>query len=133
LCPVNLTSVSHDALLEAAQVALAFRAELVVMHVVEENPPVYSEIEIGKWVPPSIREHTHYRELYVRGNAAERILETANQTDIDLIVLGAQHKRFSDSTVVGETTERITRFARQPVLTVVRQEESVKTQKRTAA
>ena len=37
-----------------------------------------------------------------------------------LMVIGAQHKWFSDATVIGTTTERITRFAKCPVLTVVR-------------
>jgi len=53
-------------------------------------------------------------------DAASRVLEIADRTDVDLIVIGAQHTRFSDATVIGTTTERITRFAKQPVLTVMR-------------
>ena len=54
------------------------------------------------------------------GDAAQQILQSANDEGFDLIVVGAQHKFFSDATVIGTTTERITRFARQPVLTIVR-------------
>ena len=39
---------------------------------------------------------------------------------VDLIVLGFQHKRFSDTTVIGTTTVRVTRHAPCPVLTVIR-------------
>jgi nucleotide-binding universal stress UspA family protein len=37
-----------------------------------------------------------------------------------MIVLGAQHRRFFDSTVIGTTTVRVTRHAPCPVLTVIR-------------
>jgi hypothetical protein len=40
--------------------------------------------------------------------------------DARLIVLGAQHKRFYDTTVIGTTTVRVTRHAPCPVLTVIR-------------
>jgi hypothetical protein len=44
-----------------------------------------------------------------------------------MIVLGAQHRRFIDTTVIGTTTERILRHARCPVMTVVRKVEAPKT------
>ena len=52
------------------------------------------------------------------GDPAQRTLEAATEWNADLIVVGAQHRFFSDATVIGTTTQRITRFARIPVLTV---------------
>ncbi|MBI3949989.1 MAG: universal stress protein [Acidobacteria bacterium] len=36
-----------------------------------------------------------------------------------MIVLGAQHKRFFDSTIIGTTTVRVTRHAPCPVMTII--------------
>jgi len=60
------------------------------------------------------------------GDAAEGVLKAAEAAQVDLIVLGAQHTRFSDATVIGTTTERITRFAKQPVLTVMRRADALR-------
>jgi hypothetical protein len=48
------------------------------------------------------------------------VLDCAEDLGADLIVIGAQHKRFRDETIIGTTTERLVRFARVPVLTVPR-------------
>jgi len=96
LCPVNYTSIAQHALDYATSLAAAFSAELRTISVPDDSDP------------------------------AERILKIADDYDADLIVIGAQHTRFSDATVIGTTTERITRFARQPVLTVMRRAEAVK-------
>src|SRR5581483_7208421 len=40
------------------------------------------------------------------GDAAEGVLKAADAKEIDLIIIGAQHTRFSDATVIGTTTER---------------------------
>jgi len=124
LCPVNFTAIARMALERACAMAEAFDAELVVMHVAEgSEPQLFSgvESEFRNWVDPLIRANTRYREVVVHGNdAAERVLAIAGQIDADLLVVGAQHRFFSDTTVVGTTTERITRFARHAVMTVMR-------------
>lgn len=124
LCPVNFTYIARESLLHASRMAEAFGAELVVVYVAEGvQPPQLPEVEaaFNLWVAPAMRERAHYRLSVVDdGNPAERVLDTAHEVDADLIVLGAQHKFFSDATVIGTTTQRITRFARCPVMTVVR-------------
>lgn len=90
LCPVRSSDVSQVALEQASTMADAFDARLVVMPVPEN------------------------------GDAAARVLAAADQMKADLLVVGAQHRFFSDATIIGTTTERITRFARRPVLTVIR-------------
>ena len=125
LCPVNFTEVAHDALGHAASFARAFGCELIVLHVVESLDQVVQHDQLleklREWIPDEIRGKCDYKELVIRGRAAEQIIEFAKKMNIDLIVIGAQHQTFSDATVIGTTTERITRYAFCPVLTVTRE------------
>lgn len=117
LCPVNFTEVAREALKSAGAIAEALHAQLIVMNVAEDET---DEARLKVWCEPLVPAQTAYKQITVNGDAAARVLEAANQLGADLIVIGAQHKFFSDATVIGTTTELITRFARQPVLTVVR-------------
>ena len=124
LCPVNFSEIARDALEQACWLANAFDAELTVVHVAENEGATelkHVEERFSQWVTPEMRTcSTRYREIVVHGDAAARVLEVAEEIAADLIVVGAQHKLFSDATVIGTTTERITRFARCAVLTLVR-------------
>jgi Universal stress protein UspA and related nucleotide-binding proteins len=123
LCPVNFTPVARAALEQASAIAESFQAQLVVMHVCEGSEPrLFSDLqnEFGVWVDPQVRANTRYKEMVVHGHAAARVLEVADEIGADLLVIGAQHKFFRDSTVIGTTTERITRFAKHAVMTVIR-------------
>jgi nucleotide-binding universal stress UspA family protein len=123
LCPMNFSEVARTALEEASAVAEAFDAELVVLHVAEKEdmPSKLSSVEeeFSIWVDPLIRPQTRYKRIVAHGNAAELVLETADR-GADLLVIGGQHQRFSSASVIGTTTERITRFSKQPVITVIR-------------
>lgn len=125
VCPVNFSYVARESLYHASALAQAFGAELIVIYVAEGiQPPQLPEVEaaFSLWVDPAVRNRVRYRLSVVEhGDPAESVLSAAGYLDADLIVLGAQHKFFSDATVIGTTTQRITRFARCPVLTVVRQ------------
>ena len=123
LCPVNFTPVARIALEHANAIAEAFGAKVMVMYVAEESDALLSldlQQEFAAWLDPIVREHAEYKKVIVHGDAAARVLDMANHIGADIIVVGAQHKFFADDTVIGATTERITRFARQPVLTVMR-------------
>jgi nucleotide-binding universal stress UspA family protein len=122
LCPVNFTDVARQALEQACGFAQAFDARLIVVNVVESHDTAMGSVEarFGQWVDPLLRGRSQYQQVLVGGDPAARVLEVADQIGADLIVIGAQHTRFSDATVIGTTTERITRFAKQPVLTVMR-------------
>jgi nucleotide-binding universal stress UspA family protein len=125
LCPVNFTSVSREALRYASWLASRFGAELTVLHAagdIEASLEPFVMENFGPWVDATLRDECRYVQLVVReGHAAQEVLRLADERNIGLIVLGAQHRRFSDATVIGTTTERITRFAKQAVLTVIRQ------------
>ena len=128
ICPVNFTYIAREALHHASLLSEAFDAELEIVYVAEAiATPKLPEVEaaFGLWVDPAMRGRERYRLNVVGdGDPAESILATAADLDADLIVLGAQHKFFSDATVIGATTQRITRFARCPVMTVVRRAQS---------
>ncbi len=124
VCPVNFTYIARESLQHACAMAEAFDAELTVVYVAEGvQPPQLPEVEaaFSLWVDPAVRGRARYRLSVVGdGNPAERVLGVTSEIGADLIVIGAQHKFFSDATVIGTTTQRITRFARCPVMTVVR-------------
>jgi nucleotide-binding universal stress UspA family protein len=124
MCPVNLTDVARESLHVAARLAEAFGAHLTIVHVLEPDEVSNAKADeetVRRWVAPELQDVCSYRELVVRGGAAERVLDCADDVGSDLLVIGAQHKLFRDSTVIGTTTERLIRFASCPVLVVPRQ------------
>lgn len=122
LCPVNFTRVARESLAHACDLAEVFGAELQVLYVVEEiEKDRVTEVETAfrHWIDPQIADRCSFKNLILPdGDPAQRTLEAATQWNADLIVIGAQHRFFYDATVIGTTTQRITRFARVPVLTV---------------
>ncbi len=121
LCPINFTDVSRDALDRAVDLAESFDCELTVVHVVEEADRMRAAVveeDIRGWIDSSIQDRCTVRQLVLRGGAAERVLDCADDLGADLIVIGAKHKMFHDVTTIGTTTEQIVRFARMPVFTV---------------
>jgi nucleotide-binding universal stress UspA family protein len=122
LCPVNYSEVAQKALAYAATLAERFSAELRVLTVIESPGEDSEEGErerLCAWIPGGIRPRCQIQEMIRRGDAGEQILKTAGSDGCDLIVLGAQHKRFWDSTIIGRTTMNVIRHAPCPVFTVV--------------
>ena len=123
VCPINFTDVAREALRYAAKIADKFNAELIVVHVVE--PDALEDVAAGAerlraWAGPDVQGVYAYRELVLRGGAAERVLDAIDDAGADLLVLGAQHHLFRDATVIGTTTERLVRFASCPVMVIGR-------------
>lgn len=123
LCPINFSNVARASVEYASQLAAVFDGELVVVHVVEEDgripsPSPGSTPDVRRWIAPAVQNRCTYRDVVLRGGAAERVLDCAEDIGADLIVIGAQHKRFRDETVIGTTTERLVRFAHIPVLSI---------------
>lgn len=124
VCPVNFTRVARAALQHACTIAEAFNAELNVVYVAEViAEPQVKEVENAflQWVDPHVRERCSYNRIVtLHDDASARVLELASECGADLLVIGAQHRRFSDTTIFGTTTDRLTRFSHCPVLTVAR-------------
>jgi nucleotide-binding universal stress UspA family protein len=131
LCPVNYSEVAFKALQHAASVAECFNAELLALHVVEPNETEEGEEEFRQQLcshlSPEQQTTCKLRQLILKGNPAEKIIAAAASNGCDMIVLGAQHKRFFDATVIGKTTVQLTRHSVCPVLTVIRKEQPVVT------
>lgn len=117
VCPVNDSTVSRNAFRIAARLANCFGAQLMVVHVEEHGPkrPIH---DLCSWIDGAQRPECSIQEFRRQGNAAEEILKLATATAADLLVMGAEHKMFFDSTVLGTTTVRVVRHAVCPVLTV---------------
>jgi nucleotide-binding universal stress UspA family protein len=117
LCPVNDTPAARAALSAAADLAACFGAEVLALHV-KEKGGAPAEEGICATAAAEVRERCNVRELTREGEPATEIIALARQTQCDLLVIGAQHKRFFDTTVLGSTTARVVRHAPCPVLTV---------------
>jgi nucleotide-binding universal stress UspA family protein len=118
LCPVNDTPVARRALRQAAEMAHCLDATLTLLHV-DEGSSRDRIADLCAWVPNEQRQKCRIREITRRGEAAREIIAQAREEGCDLLVIGAQHRRFFDSTVIGSTTVRVVRHAPCPVLTVV--------------
>ncbi|MGA7616275.1 MAG: universal stress protein [Thermoanaerobaculia bacterium] len=127
VCPVNFSEVAHDSLIHAVSLARTFGSELYLLHVVEPHSDVPHDEEmkrICEWVPKDVARNCHFQDLTMEHDPAERIIQYVREVAGDLVVVGAQHRRFSDATVIGSTTVRLTRHSPAPVLTVVRRAEA---------
>ncbi|MCS7316272.1 MAG: universal stress protein [Bryobacterales bacterium] len=118
LCPVNDTAVARRALEHAAEMARCLDATLTLLHVDEGGKPDRIA-DFCAWVPAEQRTRCRIREVVRRGEASREIVAQATEERCDLLVIGAQHRRFFDSTVIGPTSVRVVRHAPCPVLTVV--------------
>lgn len=119
LCPVNFTPIARVALEQAAALAETFDAELLVVHITDSSERGADiDGEFAAWIEPQVRARCRYAHILASGNAAEETIRLAHDTHADLIVLGSQHKRFADASVIGSTTERVIRYARKPVMAV---------------
>jgi nucleotide-binding universal stress UspA family protein len=123
ICPVNFSDTAYASLRWASRMASTFGTELVVVHVIEPDaPPSETDLRrVREWIEPELGSAVSYRELVLHGGAAERVLDCAEDISADFLVIGAQHKLFRDTTVIGTTTERLVRFASCPVMVVPRQ------------
>jgi nucleotide-binding universal stress UspA family protein len=122
LCPVNFTPIGRITLEQSGALAQALGAELLIVHIADHwDEPHLDKLkaDMAKWIDEVCKQPFQYSQFVAHGDAPEGVLRIAEEAKTDLIVIGAQHKRFSDATVIGSTTERVVRFAKCPVLTVV--------------
>lgn len=136
LVPTDFSETSSVAAKHAHALALAFNADLHLMHVVE-NPYVsydpmsfatpddfFEQLEaqtrdrlvqlLAEWEPL----HPHVDIVTTRGSAFLEIIRYAKEHSIDLIVLGAHGRGPIAHMLMGAVAEKIVRKAPCPVLTV---------------
>jgi nucleotide-binding universal stress UspA family protein len=127
LCPVNYTDVARTAFEHACGVARTFGAGLTVVFAVEPTEGALAagalrgaEEQLRAWLPIEPDAACQMQPIVRHGDAGEQVITLAQEAKVDLVVIGAQHRRFVDTTVLGVTTVRVTRHAPCPVLVVPR-------------
>ncbi len=118
LCPVNFTGAAQTALEHAAALARLLNAELIVVHVAEEDADGEQERSSLESCVAPVAGGGAVRRIVLRGVPDEVVLRYAEENGVDLIVLAATHRRFLDTTVLGSTTVHVIRHSSVPVLTV---------------
>jgi nucleotide-binding universal stress UspA family protein len=118
VCPVNDSETSRQAFRAAARIASCCGSEVVVVHI-DEGPHDRRIEDLCAWRSTADAPQCAVRELRRSGDPAEEILKITAEVNAGLLVVGAEHKTFFDSTVLGTTTVRVVRHAHCPVLTVI--------------
>ncbi|HVP52146.1 MAG TPA: universal stress protein [Terriglobales bacterium] len=122
LCPVNLSDSASECAQLAGILAAVLKAKLELVLAVEEASMSRGQAEeqLHAWIPGGLRRMCDISEIVLEGDAAERIVERARTGGADLVVLGAEHRRFLEFTTLGRTTERVMRYSPCSVLLVPR-------------
>jgi nucleotide-binding universal stress UspA family protein len=95
---------------------------VIALHINENQSDDTKETDehdrLCAWIPPEFRSECSIKEWVRQGDAAEQIIHAATSEGCDLVVLGAQHKKFRETTVLGTTTLKVTRHSSCPVLVI---------------
>jgi nucleotide-binding universal stress UspA family protein len=135
LCPTDLSDVSVRAFDYAAAVAGWYGARLTVLHVVAPLPAMVGVS--GAMLPPPPPEPEDYRSALERfvadraptgirpvetviatGNPAARVVECAEETGADLVVVGTHGRHGLPRWLLGSVAEQLLRASPCPVLAV---------------
>ena len=130
LCPLDFSAASAGLVAYAAALAVAYRAELRLLHVCEpQADPGGQQPDATVFAPckgrmqalraaaeevGAARVHTGM----VRGEAAPEIIAEADRQQVDLIVIGAHGQTGLTRFLMGTTAETVLRTARCATLLV---------------
>ncbi len=136
LVPTDFSESASHALRYGISFAREYKAELILLHVVEtlsvgyasdlfpvpmaevlEEITGYAVTELGKLASEAKERGIAPREVVIQGKPAAEIIRYARENAIDMIVLGTHGRGVLDHALVGSTTERVVRKAPCPVLT----------------
>lgn len=125
LCPVDGGAAAETAYQHAVDLGRILHADVTVVQVVENSNDDAKTSGISSQLARLTESSAGaVRTLILRGSPAETLIEFARDEGSDLIVLGARHRRFADTTTLGATTLRVLRHAPCPVMTVGVRDES---------
>lgn len=131
LHPTDFSLPSRFAFQLACSLARSYGARLVVLHVTE--PPIALSGEGVPMLPPEVdpgplrkklNEHVsddprvRVERRLEKGDAADTILQVAEQTNADLIVMGTRGRTGVIRLLMGSVAEKVVRRASCPVLTI---------------
>jgi len=120
LCPVSFADHDQVCMELSSTVAAKFGAELFMVHAVEEGADDLVRVQeaLCDWVNERTAASCRTSGVVREGNAAEQIIRWARGHQVDLVVIGAQHRPFLEYVTLGTTTERVARHSSCPVLIV---------------
>jgi nucleotide-binding universal stress UspA family protein len=137
LIPIDFSSYSKEALKYAIPFARKFKAELLLLHVVE--PAIYpadfnfgqvgipaiedelrakAEEELKKLVEVETKRRARSSTMVRVGKPFIEIITAAKEEQIDLIIMATHGHSGIEQILFGSTAERVVRKAHCPVLTV---------------
>jgi nucleotide-binding universal stress UspA family protein len=116
LVPTDLSRAADRAMALTLEHAQMFNSEITLLHVVEQGEEPGADAW-DRYIGPAGANASIVRRVE-RGEVATRVLEVAAEISADLIVVGIEHKRFRDTTVLGTDVLRIIRHADVPVVAV---------------
>jgi len=137
LVPIDFSDYSRNSLRYSINFIRCFRAELILIYVVEPviYPPDFSmgqiavpavDVEVDKRaseelkklakteVPPDMKART----IIKTGKPFVEIVETAAEEDIDLIIIASHGRSGMEHILFGSTADKVIRKAPCPVLTL---------------
>jgi len=141
LCPTDFSHPSYQALASAAELALHFDAELVVVTVIPlPNGPLptadafgasgaaapedeadlrrRTEIRLAEAVHELVPDEIRVRLVVAAGDPAEEILATADRESADALVIATHGRTGWRRFLFGSVAERVVRHSLCPVLTI---------------
>lgn len=126
LTPTDGSAVATRGVREAISLAKALKAELVVLHAIDELPITNGRLEGGRNIltaaarladQEGVACETVLRELGT-GQAADAIVKEAADKSCGLIVMGTHGRRGLQRVVLGSDSEKVLRRAAVPVVLV---------------
>ncbi len=118
VCAVNDSEAARRALSYSVRLAECLQARLVVLHVIEDQPR-RAITDLCAWAGQHTPAGCQMQDVTRAGRAGDEILRLAREMRAGLLVIGAEHRRFSDHVMLGVTAEQVLRHADCPVLTVI--------------
>jgi nucleotide-binding universal stress UspA family protein len=138
LVPVDGSEFSHYAAEHAVRIAQAHAADLIFLHVVDEQVVAELAQQVDDDCPLRARErlrenaaaylhdcarvaeerHVSHREEVAEGDPATVVCETAARNDVHLIVMGKIGRRGARRILMGSITRRVAESTDRPLLIV---------------
>jgi len=137
LVPVDFSNYSKVALSYASKIAQSYKANLQVLHVIEETiNPAFSlsgkssifdlipgiktdcNERIVKMVSETVSDKIKSEVHVISGSAANNIIKFAKENSTDLIVIATHGLTGLEHMLLGSVTEKVVRMAHCPVFTV---------------
>ncbi len=142
LVAIDFSDSSDKAFNTAFFMAQKFSAHMILVHVINEPvdlrgfyvphisfDKLEEEIKAGAekmmehFCRTHLKDYHDYESLIVPGIPYQEILATANDKQVDMVVLGTHGRAGLDHVLFGSTAEKVVRKASLPVLTVRLSEE----------